>query len=566
MKMKSFLITAVLATAIFGFGASANAQVDTQALIAQLQAQITQLLVQIQVLQAQQGVTPVVWCHTFDKNLRFGDSGNEVSALVKALVKEGVIDNSLNENIQGEDFNEQIASSIVEFQEKYASDILVPLKLKHGTGNFGPTTRKKMNALYGCNIACAQDAKQCSDGSYVSRTGPNCEFAQCPKIRCTTDSDCPQPNCINAATGATPNCVGSSFKCVEEKCVPSGASQVKESVKCVFNNNVKNAEQKCYTADEGQSRFSCSGTFSCVVDVYGKKGEKLDWKSSCGNHAYTTIDGENEYAQFDCSTTQPFITVLSPNGGETYKTGDSITVNWKTSGVSSSEMLSIIRLRAHPNGQEYNLTTNVLNDSQEVIPIPSSVPVGSYTLEIKTYVNNVLVFDSSDSYFKIVDITQPSITVLSPNGGETWTKGTTQTIKWQDNTVYPPCVVGSPCASQSPKYYDIKLVTYYPPCAGEVCPKYSYIAPYTIATGVSGSSSNWYVGKIVNYDGTGGTAPDGSYTVQICQTGTNTCDSSDSYFKIVAPTVGINVSDNLLASISDAIARIVQGIQGLLKK
>lgn len=31
-------------------------------------------------------------------------------------------------------------------------------------------------------VFCTQEAKQCSDGSYVSRTGPNCEFAECPKI------------------------------------------------------------------------------------------------------------------------------------------------------------------------------------------------------------------------------------------------------------------------------------------------------------------------------------------------------------------------------------------------
>ena len=28
--------------------------------------------------------------------------------------------------------------------------------------------------------ACTQEAKQCPDGSYVSRTGPNCEFTACP--------------------------------------------------------------------------------------------------------------------------------------------------------------------------------------------------------------------------------------------------------------------------------------------------------------------------------------------------------------------------------------------------
>lgn len=31
--------------------------------------------------------------------------------------------------------------------------------------------------------ACTQEAKQCPDGSYVSRTGPNCEFAACPEIQ-----------------------------------------------------------------------------------------------------------------------------------------------------------------------------------------------------------------------------------------------------------------------------------------------------------------------------------------------------------------------------------------------
>ncbi|MFH1392973.1 MAG: Gmad2 immunoglobulin-like domain-containing protein [Patescibacteria group bacterium] len=28
--------------------------------------------------------------------------------------------------------------------------------------------------------ACTQEAKQCPDGSYVGRTGPNCEFTPCP--------------------------------------------------------------------------------------------------------------------------------------------------------------------------------------------------------------------------------------------------------------------------------------------------------------------------------------------------------------------------------------------------
>ncbi len=32
-------------------------------------------------------------------------------------------------------------------------------------------------------VICTQDAKECPDGSYVGRTGPNCEFANCPETK-----------------------------------------------------------------------------------------------------------------------------------------------------------------------------------------------------------------------------------------------------------------------------------------------------------------------------------------------------------------------------------------------
>lgn len=32
-------------------------------------------------------------------------------------------------------------------------------------------------------VVCTQDTKLCPDGSYVSRTGPNCEFAACPEVK-----------------------------------------------------------------------------------------------------------------------------------------------------------------------------------------------------------------------------------------------------------------------------------------------------------------------------------------------------------------------------------------------
>jgi hypothetical protein len=54
-------------------------------------------------------------------------------------------------------------------------------------------------------VACTEDAKQCPDGSYVSRSGPACEFAPCPGDQaCTTEAkQCPDGSYVGR-TG--PNC------------------------------------------------------------------------------------------------------------------------------------------------------------------------------------------------------------------------------------------------------------------------------------------------------------------------------------------------------------------------
>ncbi len=70
---------------------------------------------------------------------------------------------------------------------------------------------------------------------------------------------------------------------------------VKELVKCVFVNS--DSMQKCYTND---GKFGCSGEESCIIEVTGEKGKKLIWKSSCEKERSTTIDGNQEYAEFIC--------------------------------------------------------------------------------------------------------------------------------------------------------------------------------------------------------------------------------------------------------------------------
>jgi len=87
-KNKKIFIIAVLFAMVLPLANPAQA-----ATARELQSQIAALLAQIQTLRQQltqlQGGT-TTWCHTFNKNLRYGDEGMEVGALIKALQLQGV--------------------------------------------------------------------------------------------------------------------------------------------------------------------------------------------------------------------------------------------------------------------------------------------------------------------------------------------------------------------------------------------------------------------------------------------------------------------------------------------
>ncbi|MBU2219373.1 hypothetical protein KKG15_02705, partial [Patescibacteria group bacterium] len=77
---------------------------------------------------------------------------------------------------------------------------------------------------------------------------------------------------------------------------------------------------------------------------------------------------------------------------------------------------------------------------------------------------------------------------------------------------------------------------------------------------------NWSVGKYLQeVYATGGIAPDGSYTIQICQTGSTICDSSDSYFSIAAATASQSSQLNQMASALESAKNILYQLLDLIK-
>ena len=115
--------------------------------ISQLEAKLAEYRKELAGLEGQGGV----WCHTFNTDLRVGDKGAEVKALIDALGKENLMQ-SWGGRIYEDDwlFQERTASVVTAFQEKYRDEILKPVGLTNGTGYVGKSTRAKLNALYAC--------------------------------------------------------------------------------------------------------------------------------------------------------------------------------------------------------------------------------------------------------------------------------------------------------------------------------------------------------------------------------------------------------------------------------
>ncbi len=127
---------------------------------------------------------------------------------------------------------------------------------------------------------------------------------------------------------------------------------------------------------------------------------------------------------------------------------------------------------------------------------------------------------SNSRVFTIGTPPQVAISVLSPGGGEYWTRNTIQNIHWVNNL--PPSTSANPS-------YTIKLLNIPPACPSSTPCMYAVPAPYVIVNNVTGQNFSWNVGT--NVDGTRTISP-GIYKVQVCTTDGTTCGEMNSPFTI----------------------------------
>src|SRR3990167_2674627 len=108
----------------------------------------------------------------------------------------------------------------------------------------------------------------------------------------------------------------------------------------------------------------------------------------------------------------PFITVLSPNGGEKWVMGESQTVKWTG---SNGTRVNITLLNIDKTKEVYGLAGSIVNDGNELIKVPYDLPAGQYYLRVSCVENcsPEVSFDDSNAPFSIVSGTALSIPHIS---------------------------------------------------------------------------------------------------------------------------------------------------------
>lgn len=122
------------------------------------------------------------------------------------------------------------------------------------------------------------------------------------------------------------------------------------------------------------------------------------------------------------------ITVTSPNGGESWTPSRNYNITWTSSGVTGNVKIELFQFSGILTLIDTITGSISVSAGSHSWTIPlATPPATNYVVKI-TSLTNANENDLSNNLFTITPA--PTITVTSPNGGESWTLGSTYPITW----------------------------------------------------------------------------------------------------------------------------------------
>ena len=173
-------------------------------------------------------------------------------------------------------------------------------------------------------------------------------------------------------------------------------------------------------------RDTSDPAFGVVVDDMRGVSRGVDGD---GIGAGTTGDG-SDYdigaSEAEAIPSPESLTITSPNGGESWRVGSEQSITWTSSGLTGAVRIVLLR-----SGSFFRILKGAVPVDAETwtwnVPVDQT-PGSDYSVRITPY-DMPSATDESDAPFEILRPPR-TLTVTSPNGGETWSRGTAQKITW----------------------------------------------------------------------------------------------------------------------------------------
>jgi len=143
----------------------------------------------------------------------------------------------------------------------------------------------------------------------------------------------------------------------------------------------------------------------------------------------TTSNADTSDANFIITAEPNYITIISPNGGETWAEQSTHDVTWLYSGDVGDHVSLGYSIDGGTNWLEIIASTS--NDGSHAWNIPNFLDIKS-ACRVRVASTSTAFADTSNADFTIT--TEPNfISLTSPNGGEVWAEQSTHNIAWSKN-------------------------------------------------------------------------------------------------------------------------------------
>jgi len=205
-------------------------------------------------------------------------------------------------------------------------------------------------------------------------------------------------------------------------------------------------------------------------------------------------------AAFVTTAIDPEITVLNPNGGQSWALETIKNITWDAQAVPGNvqielrkglALVGVIASNLDPDSGTYTWTVGTLENTV------TAAPGTGYTIRVREMTGE-MTYDDSDAPFEIT-----GVRLNAPNGGQSWALGSTQTVSWTAHGLTG----------------ELKLVLWK-----------DGVLVGRIVNGLAAASGSysWTVGENIN----GTAAPGTGYTIRVRLIGQPTEDESDTPFTI----------------------------------